>query len=71
MNQINLKMNIFLENEIIKTNNYDIMIRVAIIDFDINSASYETNKNYVCIIIVMEAHFILEYLIIIKEKEQI
>ena len=32
--------------KILKTQSYDIMVGVATIDFDINTASYETNKNY-------------------------
>ena len=32
--------------KILKTNNYYIMVGVATMDFDFNSASYETNKNY-------------------------
>ena len=32
--------------KILKTQDYDLMVGVATIDFDINSASYETNKNY-------------------------
>ena len=32
--------------KILKTLYYDIMVGVATIDFDINTASYETNKNY-------------------------
>ena len=32
--------------KILKTKNYDIMIGIATIDFDINLASYEINKNY-------------------------
>ena len=32
--------------KILKTYNYSIMVGVATIDFDFNSASYQTNKNY-------------------------
>ena len=32
--------------KILKTYDYEIMVGVATIDFDINTASYETNKNY-------------------------
>ena len=32
--------------KILKTNNYDIMVGIATMDFDFNSASYETNNNY-------------------------
>ena len=58
--------------KILKTKSYSIMVGVATIDFDINTASHytdEKNKNYGWIIFVIMVHFILDHLIIIIIRE--
>ena len=52
--------------KILKTLGYSIMVGVATMDFDFNSASYQTNRNYGWNIIVGMDVYIQVHLIIIK-----